>query len=80
MKTKGSLIGFKDDPFKPLDSLAEDNENILTFRAIAVGMVCGALVNASNIYLGLRSGWTAAANLFAVCSFPHNIFLTCITI
>ena len=61
--------GFTDDPFSPLDGLAEDNENILTFRAIAVGVVCGALVNASNIYLGLKSGWTASANLFAVCSF-----------
>ncbi|KAL9064218.1 MAG: hypothetical protein Q9161_009012 [Pseudevernia consocians] len=58
--------GFTDDPFSPLDGLAEDNENILTFRAIAVGVVCGALVNASNIYLGLKSGWTASANLFAV--------------
>ena len=65
---------FKHDPFTPLDGLAEDNENILTFRAIAVGVVCGALVNASNIYLGLISGWTTSANLFAVCSFLQNVF------
>lgn len=57
--------GFTDDPFSPLDGLAEDNENILTIRAVTVGVVCGAFVNASNIYLGLKTGWTASANLFA---------------
>ncbi|TVY28884.1 putative metal-nicotianamine transporter [Lachnellula hyalina] len=57
--------GYKEDPFKPLDNICEDNENILTIRAVAVGVVCGSLVNASNIYLGLKSGWTASANLFA---------------
>ena len=64
---------FTDDPFSPLNGLAEDNENILTFRAIAVGVVCGTLVNASNIYLGLKSGWSASANLFAVCPFLLNV-------
>ena len=64
---------FMDDPFSPLNDLAEDNENILTFRAIVIGVMCGTLVNASNIYLGLKSGWSASANLFAVCPFPLDI-------
>ena len=64
-----------DDPFRPFDDLPVENRNILTFRALLVGVLCGALVNASNIYLGLKSGWTASANIFAVscptiiCSF-----------
>jgi len=29
-----------------------------------IGIVCGALVNASNLYLGLKTGWTFTANLF----------------
>lgn len=57
---------FINDPFSPFDALPEENENILTLRAIAVGVACGALVNASNIYLGLKSGSTMSANLFAV--------------
>ncbi|MCJ1403415.1 hypothetical protein MMC11_006638 [Xylographa trunciseda] len=53
------------DPFKPFDDLPDEDRNILTFRALLVGVLCGALVNASNIYLGLKSGWTASANIFA---------------
>ena len=29
-----------------------------------VGCICGALVNASNLYLGLKTGWTFGASLF----------------
>jgi hypothetical protein len=58
-----------DDPFSPLEGIPDDNEQILTFRAIAVGVMCGALVNASNVYLGLKSGWTTSANLSAVRSY-----------
>lgn len=56
---------FAADPFQPFDDLPNENRNVLTIRAIAVGILCGALVNASNIYLGLKSGWTSSANLFA---------------
>lgn len=28
------------------------------------GAICGALVNASNLYLGLKTGWTFQANIF----------------
>ncbi|KAF3482129.1 uncharacterized protein GIQ15_04888 [Arthroderma uncinatum] len=55
------------DPFKPFSTGNPPNgekERILTFRALLVGVLCGALVNASNIYLGLRAGWTASANIF----------------
>ena len=58
---------FAKDPFQPFNDLPDENRNILTFRAVAVGVFCGALVNASNIYLGLKSGWTSSANIFAVC-------------
>lgn len=64
---------FAKDPFQPFNDLPEENRNILTFRAIAVGVFCGALVNASNIYLGLKSGWTSSANIFAVCNTVESV-------
>jgi hypothetical protein len=54
------------DPFRCFDDLPDEDRNILTLRAIVVGLFCGGLVNASNIYLGLKSGWTAGANIFGV--------------
>jgi hypothetical protein len=56
------------DPFLSFDDLPDEDRNILTFRAIVVGLLCGGLVNASNIYLGLKSGWTSGANIFGVWS------------
>jgi OPT oligopeptide transporter protein len=56
-----------EDPFQPFPDLPRHgNANILTVRALLVGILCGALVNASNIYLGLKAGWTASANIFGV--------------
>ncbi|EFR02095.1 hypothetical protein MGYG_05097 [Nannizzia gypsea CBS 118893] len=59
---------FAKDPFNPFPlrgfPAAENEQRILTFRALLVGISCGALVNASNIYLGLRAGWTSSANIF----------------
>ena len=52
------------DPFHPFDDLPEEKQWVLTFRAMFVGLICGVLVNASNVYLGLKSGWTFGANLF----------------
>lgn len=57
---------FNIDPFKPFDDLPPEREWILTIRALFVGLCCGALVNASNVYLGLKTGWTFTANLFGV--------------
>ncbi|KAK5117447.1 hypothetical protein LTR85_008832 [Meristemomyces frigidus] len=52
------------DPFVPFDDLPEERHRIVTVRAMLVGCVCGALVNASNLYLGLKTGWTFGASLF----------------
>ncbi|KAH9840347.1 putative metal-nicotianamine transporter YSL5 [Teratosphaeria destructans] len=52
------------DPFKPFDDLPDERQRIVTIRAMLVGCVCGALVNASNLYLGLKTGWTFGASLF----------------
>lgn len=66
--------GFVKDPFVPFDNVVPE-KRILTFRAMLIGAICGALVNASNIYLGLKTGWTFSANIFgtivgfAVCKF-----------
>ncbi|WEW57180.1 hypothetical protein PRK78_002642 [Emydomyces testavorans] len=55
---------FTADPFVPFHDNQPPSGSILTFRALLVGSLCGALVNASNIYLGLKAGWTASANIF----------------
>lgn len=60
MKDQEAII----DPFVPFDDLPDEPTRILTVRAMIVGCVCGALVNASNIYLGLKTGWTFGASLF----------------
>ena len=52
------------DPFKPFNDLPDENRRIVTIRAMVIGVICGALVNASNLYLGLKTGWTFSANLF----------------
>ncbi|KAK4555422.1 hypothetical protein LTR86_007719 [Recurvomyces mirabilis] len=52
------------DPFVPFDDLPDENHRIVTVRAMLVGCICGALVNASNLYLGLKTGWTFSASLF----------------
>lgn len=38
-------------PF-PIDETTPYEENILTIRAVVVGIILGCLVNASNLYLG----------------------------
>jgi hypothetical protein len=55
---------FAQDPFSPFDDLPDEREWVLTFRAVFIGLCCGTIVNASNVYLGLKSGWTFGANLF----------------
>lgn len=55
-----------DDIFKPLPPLpgipAEPNP--LTLRAVVTGTVLGSLVNAANVYLGLKTGFIFGASLF----------------
>lgn len=50
-------------PFPPLKGIP-DEEQQLTVRALVVGVCLGAVVSASNIYLGLKTGWTFGASLF----------------
>ncbi|ORY00460.1 oligopeptide transporter [Clohesyomyces aquaticus] len=71
------LDDFTIDPFKPFDDLPDEPNRILTIRAIFVGLCCGALVNASNVYLGLKTGWTFTANLFgAIAGFAVVKFIS----
>lgn len=49
--------------FPPIPGL-ESEEYPLTARAVLVGLVLGSLVNASNVYLGLKTGFTFSATLF----------------
>ncbi|KAF2709777.1 oligopeptide transporter [Pleomassaria siparia CBS 279.74] len=65
------------DPFRPFDDLPDEPKNILTIRALFIGLCCGALVNASNVYLGLKTGWTFTANLFgAIAGFAIIKFIS----
>lgn len=50
-------------PFPPLKGVPEEEQQ-LTVRALVVGVLLGAVVSASNIYLGLKTGWTFGASLF----------------
>lgn len=61
---------FAPDPFVPFEDVGMDSRyNIITLRVVLVGCLCGILVNASNIYLGLKTGWTSSANVLGVCSY-----------
>ncbi|KAI1346060.1 OPT oligopeptide transporter protein-domain-containing protein [Xylaria sp. FL0043] len=54
------------DLYVPLkmDPNIPPEDNPLTARAVVVGILLGALVNASNLYLGLKTGFTFSANIF----------------
>ncbi|PKS11079.1 hypothetical protein jhhlp_002840 [Lomentospora prolificans] len=67
---KAVLVGEKDShiedifkPFPPQEGIPHE-ENPLTVRAVTVGILLGSLVNASNVYLGLKTGFTFGASLF----------------
>ncbi|CED85432.1 Oligopeptide transporter, OPT superfamily [Phaffia rhodozyma] len=51
------------NPF-PVDPNAPVEGQTLTFRAVFVGTVLGFIVGASNVYLGLKTGFTFGATLF----------------
>ncbi|KAG5983724.1 hypothetical protein E4U54_006211, partial [Claviceps lovelessii] len=69
--TDGTNAPMASDPaqwtekFAPFPEMKPPDEDaaLVTFRAVLVGILCGALVNGSNIYLGLKTGWTSSANL-----------------
>ncbi|KAK3393913.1 OPT oligopeptide transporter protein-domain-containing protein [Podospora didyma] len=56
----------EEDLYLPLKMEAEipHEENPLTIRAVVVGIILGSLVSASNLYLGLKTGFTFSANMF----------------
>jgi hypothetical protein len=47
---------FAADPFKPFDNLPDERARVLTVRAVLVGLIAGALVNASNVYVACFHG------------------------
>ncbi|KAI1503296.1 OPT oligopeptide transporter protein-domain-containing protein [Biscogniauxia marginata] len=51
-------VPLKMDPNLPFEA------NPLTIRAVFVGICLGCLVNASNLYLGLKTGFTFSASMF----------------
>ncbi|KAI0665449.1 OPT oligopeptide transporter [Trametes maxima] len=51
-----------DDPFPEEPNTPAEQQ--FTFRAVFVGCALGAVISASNIYLGLKTGWTFGASLF----------------
>ncbi|KAF4547607.1 OPT oligopeptide transporter-like protein 2 [Elsinoe fawcettii] len=51
-------------PFPMEKEGIEPEEHILTARALIVGIVLGSLVNCSNVYLGLKTGFTFGSSMF----------------
>lgn len=50
-------------PFPELPG-AQPERRQFTVRAVVIGCALGSIVSASNIYLGLKTGWTFGASLF----------------
>ncbi|TKX22412.1 oligopeptide transporter-like protein 1 [Elsinoe australis] len=50
-------------PFPVSKDIAHE-EHILTPRALIVGIILGSLVNCSNVYLGLKTGFTFGSSMF----------------
>lgn len=64
-----NAVGADDQPPSNLYPFPEDMDSQpetqqFTFRAVAIGCCLGAVVSASNIYLGLKTGWTFGPSLF----------------
>jgi len=72
MATSPDDDGAADDPFSPFhdvtDAESDPEARLITARAVILGGLSGALVNAANIYLGLKTGWTSSANILGVGS------------
>ncbi|CAM1504556.1 Fc.00g021470.m01.CDS01 [Cosmosporella sp. VM-42] len=58
----------------PIPKGIEPEENPLTARAVITGIVLGSLVNASNVYLGLKTGFTFPANMMGAI-FGYGVIL-----
>ncbi|KAK0552613.1 hypothetical protein OC846_001872 [Tilletia horrida] len=55
---------FLGKPFSLEELGGEEDGNQLTVRAVLLGSVLGLLIAASNVYLGLKTGFTFGASLF----------------
>ncbi|KAI5860479.1 oligopeptide transporter [Durotheca rogersii] len=53
-----------------------DERDPLTIRSVLIGIILGSLVNASNLYLGLKTGFTFAASMFGAI-FGYGIIKIC---
>ncbi|KAE8230225.1 hypothetical protein CF326_g4779 [Tilletia indica] len=78
LEKEGAFKAF--DPFlgEPFDveELGEEEGSGFTIRAVLLGSVLGLLIAASNVYLGLKTGFTFAASLFgAILGFAGIQFL-----
>ncbi|KAI8656266.1 hypothetical protein NCS56_01229900 [Fusarium sp. Ph1] len=61
----------------PMPKGVEPEPNPLTVRAVVVGIILGSLVNASNVYLGLKTGFTFPATMFgAIFGYGFILVLT----
>ncbi|RYP68497.1 hypothetical protein DL771_006649 [Monosporascus sp. 5C6A] len=62
----GSVVEEDIDLYVPLklDRSVAHEDNPLTARAVLVGVMLGCLVNASNLYLGLKTGFVFSASMF----------------
>ncbi|KAM0207168.1 hypothetical protein ACHAQD_012174 [Fusarium lateritium] len=63
----GTVTILSDNPFEPFPTLPNiATEHMpLTIRAVLLGWLLGSLVNASNVYLGLKMGMANDANMLA---------------
>ncbi|RYP09583.1 hypothetical protein DL765_008393 [Monosporascus sp. GIB2] len=52
-----------ESPFERLEDVSPCSGNIVTPRALLLGIVGGILVNAANMYLDLKTGFTFTANI-----------------
>ncbi len=56
------------DPTKPQDEVLyspEPGERELTLRALLAGCLLGAIITATNMYFGLKTGWTEGGSLLS---------------
>ncbi|KAI0630922.1 OPT oligopeptide transporter [Trametes polyzona] len=58
------LAGDNEEKASLQDPDARQETQQFTFRAVLVGCALGAVISASNVYLGLKTGWTFGASLF----------------
>lgn len=63
------------DPFTPFNDLPEERHYIVTIRALIIGCICGALVNASNVYLGLKTGCTYSEDILSAVGLKQESVL-----